>query len=82
MRQPRDPATRAAVKGKPVLQTHGTGDPLIPLADAHQTRGLLRELEVDLTWREYDMGHQIDEDCLRDLIDWIGERLEASASGP
>lgn len=81
-RMPSDPARRAAVKGRPVLQTHGTADPLIPLADAHQTRGLLRELEVDLTWREYDMGHQIDEDCLRDLIDWIGERLEASASGP
>ena len=80
-RMPRDPARRAAVKGKPVLQTHGTGDPLIPLAEARATRGLLQELEVDLTWREYAMGHQIDEDCLRDLIDWIGARLEGSASG-
>ena len=80
-RMPGDPARRAAVKGKPVLQTHGTGDPLIPLAEAQATRGLLEELEVDLTWREYAMGHQIDEDCLRDLIDWIGARLEASASG-
>lgn len=80
-RMPRDPGVRAAVKGKPVLQTHGTGDPLIPLAEAQATRGLLEELEVDLTWREYAMGHQIDEDCLRDLIDWIGARLEGSASG-
>ena len=79
-RMPGDPARRAAVKGKPVLQTHGTGDPLIPLADARATRGLLEELEVDLTWREYPMGHQIDEDCLRDLIVWLEERLEASAS--
>ncbi len=80
-RMPADPGVRAAVKGKPVLQTHGIGDPLIPLADARATRGLLEELEVDLTWREYAMGHQIDEDCLRDLIDWIGARLEVSASG-
>ena len=80
-RMPGDPARRAAVKGKPVLQTHGTGDPLIPLAEARATRGLLEELEVDLTWREYAMGHQIDEDCLRDLVDWIGARLEGSASG-
>ena len=80
-RMPRDPGVRAAVKGKPVLQTHGTVDPLIPLADAQTTRGLLEELEVDLRYREYAMGHQIDEDCLRDLADWISERVEASASG-
>lgn len=80
-RMPRDPGVRAAVKGKPVLHTHGTVDPLIPIADARSTRGLLEELEVDLTWREYPMAHQIDEDCLRELIDWIGERVEASASG-
>lgn len=80
-RMPGDPARRAAVRGKPVLHTHGTGDPLIPLADARATRGQLEELEVDLSYREYAMGHQIDEDCLRDLIDWIGARLEASVSG-
>lgn len=79
-RMPRDPARRAAVKGRPLLHTHGAADPLIPLADARETRGLLRELEFDLTWREYDMGHQIDQDCLRDLIDWIGERLAASGA--
>ena len=78
-RMPRDPGVRAAVKGRPVLHTHGTVDPLIPIADARATRGLLEELEVDLSWREYDMAHQIDEDCLRDLIDWIGQRLEASS---
>ncbi len=80
-RMPHDPARRAAVKGKPVLQTHGAGDPLIPLAEARASRALLEELEVDLTYREYDMGHQIDEACLRDLIAWIGDRVEASASG-
>ena len=79
-RMPRDPARRAAVKGRPLLHTHGTADPLIPLADARETRELLRELEFDLTWREYDMGHQIDPDCLRDLVDWIGERLSASGA--
>ncbi len=80
-RMPQDPARRAAVKGRPVLQTHGAGDPLIPLAEARASRALLEELEVDLTYREYDMGHQIDKACLRDLIAWVGDRVEASASG-
>ena len=75
-RMPLDPAA-AGVRGKPVLQTHGSGDPLIPIAAARASRKLLDELEVELTYREYDMGHQINSDCLRDLSAWLTARLEA-----
>ena len=75
------PATvPAAVRGKPVLQTHGSGDPLIPLAAARACRELLQELGVALTYREYDMGHQIDADCLRDIRVWLTARLDGDAS--
>ena len=74
-RMPQDPAV-AGVRGKPVLQTHGCGDPLIPIAAARASRELLDELEVELTYREYDMGHQINSDCLRDLSDWLTARLD------
>ncbi len=73
-RMPSDPAVRAAVRGRPVLQTHGTADPLIPITLARGTRQLLRELGVDLTYREYPMGHGIDADCLADIADWIARR--------
>lgn len=74
-RMPQDETVRGAVHGKPVLQTHGTGDPLIPITKARASRELLEELGVDLTYREYAMGHQIDADCLRDLVTWLNERL-------
>jgi len=74
-RMPQDPAV-AGLRGKPVLQTHGCGDPLIPIAAARASRELLDELEVELTYREYDMGHQINSDCLRDLSDWLTARLD------
>ncbi len=75
------PATApAAMRGKPVLQTHGIGDPLIPIAAAHASRELLQELGVALTYREYGMGHQIDADCLRDVNAWLTARLDGDSS--
>ncbi len=74
-RMPAEPAS-AGVRGKPVLQTHGVGDPLIPIAEARISRDLFGELGVELTYQEYDMGHQIDADCLRDLSDWLRVRID------
>lgn len=74
-RMPPEPLT-VGVQGKPVLQTHGTGDPLIPIAAAHASRDLLESLGVDLTYQEYDMGHQIDGDCLRDVSAWLTARID------
>jgi phospholipase/carboxylesterase len=76
-RMPAD-ASQAGVRGKPVLQTHGVADPLIPLAAAQASRDMLQELGVDLTYREYGMGHQIDGDCLRDIGTWLSERLPSA----
>ena len=59
-----------------MLQTHGVGDPLIPIAEARISRDLFGELGVELTYQEYDMGHQIDADCLRDLSDWLRVRID------
>lgn len=73
-RMPADPAM-AGVVGKPVLQTHGSGDPLIPISAAHTSRQLLTALGVELTYREYGMGHQIDADCLHDVGAWLTDRL-------
>lgn len=69
-------AARAGLQGKPVLQTHGVDDPLIPIAAAHASRDLFQQLGVELTYREYHMGHQIDADCLREIRDWLTARID------
>ena len=66
-----------------LLDAEGEGlqTPVFHLADLaaiglENAAELLDELEVELTYREYDMGHQINSDCLRDLSDWLTARLD------
>jgi phospholipase/carboxylesterase len=66
-----------AVKGKPVYQAHGTQDPTVPLQFARLTRDFLQRTPVDLTYREYPVGHSVSQDELLDLRDWFERVLEA-----
>lgn len=68
-----------AVTGKPVYQAHGTQDPKVPLQFAHMTRDFLQRTSVDLTYREYPVGHWVSQDELADLKDWFGRLLEAKS---
>ena len=63
------------LRGLPVLMTHGRDDPLILIGQARKSRDLLARLPVDLTYREYDMGHEIDWECVLELRVWLEERL-------
>jgi phospholipase/carboxylesterase len=69
-----------AVKGKPVYQAHGTQDPTVPLQFARMTRDFLQRTSVDLTYREYPVGHWVNQDELADLKDWFGRLLEAKSA--
>jgi len=66
---------REAVRGLSVLMTHGVDDPLIPIKRARTSHEILAELPVDLTWHEYDMGHEINAPCLEQLASWLALRL-------
>mgnify|MGYP006420953281 FL=1 len=72
---PEDDTILTALQDKPVLQTHGTDDPLLPISKAHRTRDVLNSLPIDLSYKEYPMGHEINGDCLQDLQDWLASRL-------
>lgn len=63
------------VKGKPFLVTHGTYDPVIPVSYGRRTKELLQKADAALTYREYDMGHQIGEESLNDMMSWISALL-------
>ena len=61
----------------PVFMSHGRQDPVLPVENGRQARKLVESLSVDLTYREYDMAHEINPHCLEDLRAWLDARLQA-----
>jgi phospholipase/carboxylesterase len=58
----------------PVLVMHGTEDPMIPAARARESREALVRLGVNLAYHEYEMGHEIRPEALRDLLVWLEDK--------
>ena len=58
-----------------VLVAHGRLDQVIPVDQGRLSHKLLGSLPLDLTYMEYEMGHEISQECLRDLRNWLGRRL-------
>jgi len=58
----------------PVLILHGTRDDRIEVERARESREALRPYGVTLTYREFEMGHEIRQDALRVLLQWLDER--------
>jgi phospholipase/carboxylesterase len=59
----------------PALVQHGTEDPLIQVGRARSSVERLRELRVPVTYREYDMGHEISPKSLGELSAWLEEKI-------
>jgi phospholipase/carboxylesterase len=68
----------AGVQSLPTLVQHGTQDSMIEVGRARDSVERLRELPVALTYREYEMGHEIRPRSLGDLSAWLEEKLMAS----
>jgi phospholipase/carboxylesterase len=64
----------SAHQSLPVLVVHGTEDPMVPVGRARESRQRLTELGVLLTYREYEMGHEISVESLRDIVTWLDEK--------
>ena len=58
----------------PVLVLHGTADPMIDVERARESREALRRFGVGITYREFDMGHEIRPEALRVALRWLEER--------
>ena len=63
------------LRGLEVLMVHGRQDPLILIAKARASRDLVEKLPLRLRYRECEMGHEIDEDCLEEVRGWLTERM-------
>jgi len=64
-------------EGFPVLVVHGTQDPMLEVERARESRELLRPFGVALTYREFDMGHEIRPEALRVILKWLDEKAFA-----
>jgi phospholipase/carboxylesterase len=68
-------AIRQAVQSLPTLVQHGSQDSMIEVGRARNSVERLRELRIPLTYREYDMGHEIGPRSLAELSAWLEERV-------
>jgi phospholipase/carboxylesterase len=59
--------------GTRVFVSHGRNDPVIGVEFAHRARELIEAGGLDLTYRESELGHQIDPGRLREAATWLGE---------
>ena len=62
--------------GLPVLVVHGEEDELVPVTRGRECRDVLSRLPVALAYREYPMRHQISDESLDDVSQWLSEALE------
>lgn len=68
-------STRADNQRPPTLIQHGSRDELITVDRARDSVEILRSLNVPVTYREYEMGHEITPRSLADLSNWLQEKV-------
>ncbi len=69
-------AARQRLHGFPVLVQHGLYDEVLPIENGRASRDYLSTLSVDLTYREYPMAHEITDESLADVREWLRKRIE------
>ena len=55
------------------LLVHGTQDPMVNIENGRDSKAKLEALGIAPAWGEYDMGHEINQDALRDLLGWMAQ---------
>ncbi len=71
----------AAVPANPDLESlqtlviHGTRDSMISVDLARESRDALAKLGVPTSYREYEMGHEIKPEALREIIRWLDQKV-------
>ena len=64
-----------AVRYLTTLVQHGSRDELVSVERARESVEALRALRLPLTYREYDIGHEINHRSLADLSGWLSDHV-------
>lgn len=73
------PPALADRTGTRAFIAHGRRDPIMEIEFAHRARDLLETGGLDVTYRESDVGHQIDPAHLAEATGWLAETLRLGA---
>jgi phospholipase/carboxylesterase len=65
------PLQVSKLRGFPVFISHGSSDMMIPVRLGRESAELLKRAGVEVTYREYPMGHEVTEKTIRDLKEWM-----------
>ncbi len=60
------------------LIVHGTRDPMLDVERGRESREAIRRFGVALTYREFDMGHEVGREALQLILRWLDERAFAA----
>lgn len=69
-------ADRSRLGGLPILVIHGLDDDVLPIHHGRAARQLLDQLEADLQYQEYPIGHEVQPQSLADALRWLSARLD------
>jgi phospholipase/carboxylesterase len=64
------------LKDFPIFVTHGTFDPVLPIENGRTTKEILSRLPVELEYKEYPMAHEISQESLQDVSNWLSVKLD------
>ncbi len=69
-----------AGRNTPVFMSHGTHDPIVPVALGRDAAQKLAEQRVQVAWSEWPMQHAVCPEEVEALDRWIDDRFAAGAS--
>lgn len=67
---------RPLLSGKPFFNGHGLRNPIVPLHLGRRTCARIEELGASIQTREYAIGHEINDEILADVSDWLSAQLD------
>ena len=71
----REAEASPANRGTPMLFCHGTQDPLVPLAGGRAAFDAHASPDRDAQWREFPIAHEVSDDEIAAVRDWLHARL-------
>ena len=63
------------LKALPIFSTHGVNDRVLPVFLGRTAHQYLQSLQLNVTYREYPMGHEVSPACFEDCRRWLTEQV-------